>query len=39
VAAGTIPDITSKTYQLDSIVEAHHLLDSGEANGKIVILM
>lgn len=39
VANGNIPDTIAKTFTIDDIQEAHRLLDSGTANGKIVVLL
>lgn len=37
VARGTIADTVSHTFTVDQIQAAHRLLDSGQANGKIVV--
>ncbi len=37
VADGNIPDIVAKTFKVEDIQQAHRLLDSGTANGKIVV--
>jgi len=34
---GSIPSILAKSFEMDDIQEAHSLLDSGMANGKIVV--
>ncbi len=38
VARGGIPSTVAKTFNIEDIQEAHRLLDSGSANGKIVVL-
>lgn len=38
IEAGTLPVIVGKTYRLDQIVEAHQMMDSNAAGGKIVVL-
>lgn len=37
VATGNIPNTLAKTFGVEDIQEAHRLLDSGTANGKIVV--
>ncbi len=37
VASGSIPGTIAKTFNIEEIQEAHRLLDSGGANGKIVV--
>lgn len=37
VARGGIPSTVAKTFNIEDIQEAHRLLDSGIANGKIVV--
>lgn len=37
VAKGGIPSTVAKTFNIEDIQEAHRLLDSGSANGKIVV--
>ena len=37
IASGNIPDTVAKTFNIEDIQEAHRLLDSGTANGKIVV--
>ncbi|WP_111980326.1 zinc-binding dehydrogenase [Algibacillus agarilyticus] len=37
IAAGTIPSIIASEFKVDDIVEAHQLLDSNKAGGKIVV--
>lgn len=37
VASGVIPSTIGKTFNIEDIQEAHRLLDSGTANGKIVV--
>jgi NADPH2:quinone reductase len=37
VAAGRMPDTVARTFAVEHIREAHRLLDSGEAGGKIVV--
>lgn len=37
VASGNIPNTIAKTFNVEDIQEAHRLLDSGTANGKIVV--
>ncbi len=38
VASGAMPNTIAKTFDAEDIQEAHRLLDSGTANGKIVIM-
>jgi len=38
IAAGSIPLQIGKVFKLDEIVEAHRLMDSNEAGGKLVVL-
>ena len=38
VAEGTLKAAPAKTFRLDQIVEAHQLMDSNKAGGKIVVL-
>lgn len=38
IAAGTLKIQTGKTFQLDEIVQAHEMMDSNAAGGKIVVL-
>lgn len=38
IASGKIPSTIGKTFHVEDIQEAHRLLDSGTANGKIVVL-
>ena len=38
IAAGTLKIQVGRTFPLDGIVEAHRLMEAGEAGGKIVIL-
>jgi NADPH:quinone reductase-like Zn-dependent oxidoreductase len=38
IAAGTLPVHVGKVFQLDQIVEAHRLMESNQAGGKIVVL-
>jgi len=38
VVNGTMPDITAKVFDAGDIQKAHLLLDSGAANGKIVVM-
>ncbi|MFV1983835.1 MAG: zinc-binding dehydrogenase [Thiohalomonadales bacterium] len=37
MASGSIPNTIAKTFNVEDIQEAHRLLDSGGANGKIVV--
>jgi NADPH:quinone reductase len=37
VASGVIPSTIGKTFNIEGIQEAHRLLDSCTANGKIVV--
>ena len=37
VSSGAIPDTIAKTFPVEEIQDAHRLLDSGTANGKIVV--
>lgn len=37
VATGNIPSTIGKIFDVENIQEAHRLLDSGTANGKIVV--
>jgi len=37
IASGAMPSTIAKTFDAENIQEAHRLLDSGTANGKIVV--
>jgi NADPH:quinone reductase-like Zn-dependent oxidoreductase len=38
IAAGTLKVQVGRTFPLDAIVEAHRLMESNKAGGKIVVL-
>ena len=38
IAAGTLKVQVGRTFPLDDIVEAHRLMESNKAGGKIVVL-
>lgn len=38
IEAGTLPISPGRTFQLEEIVEAHRVMESNQAGGKIVVL-
>ena len=38
IAAGTLPVSVGRVFHLDEIVEAHRLMETNTAGGKIVVL-
>jgi NADPH:quinone reductase-like Zn-dependent oxidoreductase len=37
VAGGELPVVRARVFRLDQIVEAHRLMESNQAGGKIVV--